>query len=130
MSYERGERVRYTAAPVFDLIIETGDVGVVERVEGNWVHTWWPKSGLHSVPAANVEGVDPPPESWRVEFRWKELVIYREDGKGCIFDGAWGVDPSITVVPDGDTWNAVVPPGCGTGMTRFWSACDPQPDTS
>jgi hypothetical protein len=29
VSYKRGERVRYTAAPVFDLIIETGEVDVV-----------------------------------------------------------------------------------------------------
>lgn len=108
MSYERGERVRYTAAPV-DLIIETGEVGVVERVEGHWVFAWWPKSGLHSVPATSVELVDQIRKPWRVEFRWKEVVIYRENDRGCVFDGAWGVDPAITIVPDADTWNAVAP---------------------
>jgi hypothetical protein len=110
VSYERGERVRYTAAPVSDLIIQTGDVGVVERVEGHWVYAFWPTSGLHSVPTASVEAVDQLSKPWRVEFRWKELVIYWENGRGCVFDGAWGVDPSITIVPDADTWNAVVPP--------------------
>jgi hypothetical protein len=74
------------------------------------VYAWWPKSALHSVPAVHLEGVDHRQKPWRVEFRWKELVIYWENGRGCVFDGAWGVDPSITVVPDSDTWDAVVPP--------------------
>ena len=56
--YEKGDRVRYTAAPVFDLIIETGEIGTVDRVEGNWVFVWWPRSGLHSVPLTNVEPSD------------------------------------------------------------------------
>ena len=53
--YKQGDRVRYIAAPVFDLIIETGEVGVVERLDSGWVYAWWPRSGLHSVPIANVE---------------------------------------------------------------------------
>jgi hypothetical protein len=48
--YRKGDRVRYVAAPVFDLIIETGEIGTVERVEHDWVFAWWPRSGLHSVP--------------------------------------------------------------------------------
>ena len=54
-TYAEGERVRYTAAPVFDLVIETGDIGIVDRVDGDWVYAWWPKGGLHSVPSCNVE---------------------------------------------------------------------------
>lgn len=53
--YTKGDRVRYVAQPVFDLIIDTGEVGTVERVEGDWVFAWWPRSGLHGVPVANVE---------------------------------------------------------------------------
>jgi hypothetical protein len=54
-TYVKGDRVRYIARPVFDLIIETGEVGIVERVDDGWVHAWWPRSGLHSVPEPNVE---------------------------------------------------------------------------
>ena len=50
----RGDEVRYIAQPVFDGIIDTGEVGRVERVEDGWVFAWWPRSGLHSVPLANV----------------------------------------------------------------------------
>ena len=56
--YEKGDRVRYVAASVFDLIIKTGETGTVERVEGDWVFAWWPRSGLHSVPLTNVEPAD------------------------------------------------------------------------
>jgi len=54
----KGDRVRYIAAPVFDLIIETGEISIVERVEDDWVIAWWPRSGLHSVPVDNVEAAD------------------------------------------------------------------------
>jgi hypothetical protein len=57
-NYVNGDRVRYVAAPVFDLIIDTGEVGVVERVEDGWIYAWWPRSGLHSVPEGNVEPAD------------------------------------------------------------------------
>ena len=56
-TYEKGDRVRYIAGPVFDDIIDTGEIGVVERVEQGWVLAWWPRSGLHSVPVTNVEAV-------------------------------------------------------------------------
>ena len=52
--YEPGDLVEYIAAPVFDLIITTGEVGVVTRVEDGWVHAEWPRSGEHSVPLDNV----------------------------------------------------------------------------
>ena len=54
-----GDRVEYIAAPVYDGIIMTGDVGVVVRVEDGWVHATWPRSGQHSVPVANVRAVAP-----------------------------------------------------------------------
>ncbi len=110
MAYAKGDRVRYAAAPVFDLIVKTGEVGVVERTEGEWVYAWWPRSGLHGVPSAHVQPADQPASLWRIEFRWKEQVIYWEEGRGCVFDGAWGVEPPVTVVPDSNTWDAVVPP--------------------
>jgi hypothetical protein len=58
VSYENGDRVRYIAAPVFDGIVDTGEIGLVERVEAGWVFAWWPRSGLHSVPLTNVEPAD------------------------------------------------------------------------
>jgi hypothetical protein len=47
--------------------------------------------------------------SFEVEFRWKEQVIYWEGDRGCVFEGAWGVDPLVTIVPDASTWDRVVP---------------------
>ncbi len=38
--YQPGDQVEYIAAPVFDLIIETGEVGVVTKVENGWVHAF------------------------------------------------------------------------------------------
>lgn len=54
MTYKPGDRVEYTAEPVFDLIITTDEVGVVTRVENGWVFADWPRSGEHSVPLAHV----------------------------------------------------------------------------
>jgi hypothetical protein len=53
-----GDRVRYIGAPVFDLIIDTGEIGVVERVDAGWIYALWPRSGVHSVPLTNVEPLD------------------------------------------------------------------------
>lgn len=49
--------MQYTAAPVFDLIIETGEVGIVTKVEDGWVFAEWPRSGVHSVPLDHVRAV-------------------------------------------------------------------------
>lgn len=46
---------------------------------------------------------------YRVEFRWKEEVVYWEGERGFIFDGGWGVEPAVTYVPDEATWDAIVP---------------------
>ena len=54
MTYRAGDRVEYVAAPVFDLIITTGEVGVVTDDDGAWVSAVWPRSGQHSVPVAHV----------------------------------------------------------------------------
>lgn len=32
----------------------TGEVGVVTRVDADWVYATWPRSGQHSVPLAHV----------------------------------------------------------------------------
>jgi hypothetical protein len=45
-----------------------------------------------------------------VEFRWKEEVVYWEDDRGFVFDGGWGVTPSVTYVPDADQWDRAVAP--------------------
>ncbi|CAN5201592.1 hypothetical protein BH11ACT1_BH11ACT1_06310 [soil metagenome] len=52
--YAAGDQVEYIAAPVFDLIIQPGDVGEVTRVVDGWVHASWPRSGEHSVPIEHV----------------------------------------------------------------------------
>lgn len=59
-----GDRVEYIAEPVFDLIIETGEIGWVTKVEDGWVHAAWPRSGVHSVPVAHVRLL--PPEVTRI----------------------------------------------------------------
>ncbi len=59
--YSPGDLVEYIAEPVFDLIIQTGDLGVVTRVEDGWVFAEWPRSGEHSVPLTNVRPAEPAP---------------------------------------------------------------------
>ena len=54
MPYQPGDRVEYIAAPVFDLIIQTGEIGTVTREVDGWVYAVWPRSGEHSVPVENV----------------------------------------------------------------------------
>ncbi|WP_229051502.1 hypothetical protein [Aeromicrobium sp. Leaf350] len=54
MTYKPGDLVRYTAAPVFDGVIDTGDIGVVTRVVDGWVHAVWPSGVKGSVPTSNV----------------------------------------------------------------------------
>jgi hypothetical protein len=54
MDYRPGDRVEYIAPPVFDLIIETGEVGVVTAFVDGWVYAEWPRSGIHSVPISHV----------------------------------------------------------------------------
>jgi hypothetical protein len=46
---------------------------------------------------------------YRIEFRWKEQVIYWENGQGFVFEGGWGVSPPVTYVPDKATWDGAVP---------------------
>lgn len=46
---------------------------------------------------------------YEIEFRWKEEVIYWEGSRGCIFIGAWGADPPVTIVPDATPWDRAVP---------------------
>jgi hypothetical protein len=46
---------------------------------------------------------------YRIEFRWKEQVIYWEHGEGFVFEGGWGASPPVTYVPDDATWESVVP---------------------
>jgi hypothetical protein len=53
---------------------------------------------------------------YRVEWRWKEQVIYWRwttpfTRRGYVFDGGWGAAPPVTYVPTADSWDAIVPPG-------------------
>jgi len=58
VQYRAGDRVEYTARPVYDGIIWTGDIGVVVRSEGGWVSARW-RTGEHSVPLGNVRPAPP-----------------------------------------------------------------------
>jgi hypothetical protein len=59
VEFHFGDRVEYTGEPVFDGIIDTGEVGHVLTVEDGWVKAHWPRSGIHSVPVANVRLLPP-----------------------------------------------------------------------
>jgi hypothetical protein len=50
-----------------------------------------------------------PDEPFEIEFRWKEQCIYWEGARGFAFDGAWGVTPIETYVPDEESWDRIVP---------------------
>jgi hypothetical protein len=52
--YQPGDRIEYIAQPVFDCIITTGEIGIVVRIEDDWVFAEWPRSGVHSVPVSNT----------------------------------------------------------------------------
>jgi hypothetical protein len=56
--YRPGDRVQYVGQPVFDGIIDTGEVGTVVKVEEGWVFARWPRSGVHSVPLYSVRLLD------------------------------------------------------------------------
>jgi hypothetical protein len=46
---------------------------------------------------------------YSVEGRWKERLVYCEDGREFDFDCAWGVDPYVVYVPTADLWDRVTP---------------------
>ncbi len=48
-------------------------------------------------------------EGYRIEWRWKEEVVYWEGEVGYLFDAAWGVEPGRLFVPTAAAWDAVVP---------------------
>lgn len=77
MTYEAGDAVEYIAEPVFDLIIRTGDVGVVTRVDDDWVFAHWPRSGEHSVPLRHVRraAVLLPEPWWRPDEPAREALL-------------------------------------------------------
>jgi hypothetical protein len=52
--YRPGDRVEYVGQPVFDGIIDTGEIGSVIKIEKGWVFARWPRSGVHSVPLYKV----------------------------------------------------------------------------
>src|SRR5947209_7817700 len=45
-TYRPGGRIEYIAEPVFDAIIDTGEVGAVVSIEDGWVFAAWPRSGV------------------------------------------------------------------------------------
>lgn len=57
-----GERVVYLGEPVFDLIIKTGETGIVEQVQDDSVFADWPRCGIQAVPRSSVDRAEAPPE--------------------------------------------------------------------
>lgn len=58
-SFLPGDRVEYIGRPVFDGIIDPGEIGWVTKVEAGWVFAACPRSGVHSVPVGNVRLLPP-----------------------------------------------------------------------
>ena len=49
-TYQPGDHVRYIGQTVLDVIIETGDVGIVTEVANGWVYAYWPRAGVVGIP--------------------------------------------------------------------------------
>lgn len=49
-------------------------------------------------------------DGFRIEWRWKEQLIYWEDDQGFLFEAGWGVDPPTLYVPVPAVWDLVTPP--------------------
>lgn len=75
MSFAADDRVEYVAAPVYDLIIDTGEVGVVTRLDEGWVWARWPRCGEHGVPLANVR------QAYRLEVAETSAGAYLVTGR-------------------------------------------------
>ena len=48
-------------------------------------------------------------DGFRIDMRWKEEVVYWEDGQGFLLDAGWGVDPPVLYVPAAARWDVAVP---------------------
>ena len=47
--------------------------------------------------------------SYTVEGRWKEQLVYIEDGQEFIFECGWGVRPYVAYIPSAAIWDRVMP---------------------
>ena len=48
-------------------------------------------------------------DGYEIEWVWKEVVIYWEDGHGFTFDAGWGVTPGVLYIPSAAIWVEVMP---------------------
>lgn len=48
-------------------------------------------------------------DGFRIEYRYKEEVVYWEGSHGFLFDAGWGVTPAVLYVPSADIWQEVMP---------------------
>lgn len=57
--------------------------------------------------ATTSEYLGPMPREFVAQ--WKELLVYRENGKQFAFDCVWGVEPHAVYVPTASYWPTVTP---------------------
>jgi hypothetical protein len=41
--------------------------------------------------------------------KWKEQLIYEEDGQSFAFECGWGVSPGVVYVPAAEDWDEAMP---------------------
>lgn len=48
-------------------------------------------------------------DTYSVEARWKEEVVYREGDQSIVFDAGWGSEPPVLYVPSDWAWDLSTP---------------------
>lgn len=52
---------------------------------------------------------EPADDSYQIELRWKEELIYSEGSNSITFDCGWGFSPGSVYVPSAYWWDKVAP---------------------
>lgn len=48
-------------------------------------------------------------DTYLVEVKWKEEVVYREGDRSIVFDAGWGSEPRVLYVPSEWAWDLSTP---------------------
>lgn len=81
MACEPGDDVKYTAPPIFDMLIRTGDVGRVTKAADGLVWATWP-TGVRAVPVTHVRRIRRIPRSRRID----ELITYLRSQRDTVLE--------------------------------------------